>query len=92
MADYRKLIHQMAVSPKVASGTRARAEQVLARARQIDPAGDFRIEETTATVNGMKRTAYRVVNRAQDAALSEFGAEGRPALRPLGRAGRAFRG
>ena len=99
MADYRKLIRQLAESPKVAAGGRRVAEQIAARAAQIDPQGDFRVEDGWLIVNGLRRRVSTVVNHDPDAGRTEFGrrsgragSDGRGGLRPLGRATRSVKG
>lgn len=92
MPTYRKLIRQLAVSRDVARGTERTARLVRDRAKQLDPDGEFTIEPAEISIRGMRRIGWRVVNNADDAAVSEFGADGVPATRPLGRAGRAFKG
>ena len=94
MTGNRGIIRKLARSAGVAVGTRGLAERVAATARGIDPEGKFAVVETTVNVNGMNRTAFDVVNTADDAAKVEFGQpgageSGRSGLRPLGRAARS---
>lgn len=89
MADYRRIIRRLAVDRSVARGSRAQADAILARAQQLDPAGDFTVVEETMVVNGMPRISFKVVNRSPDAARQEFGPRG---LRPLGRAAKLVKG
>lgn len=92
MADHRRLIAKLAVDRKVLTGTQAVAEKVAARARQIDPAGDFVVTTDHLVVNGLNRAVAVVTNQADDATESEYGTRDRQALRPLGRASAAFKG
>lgn len=99
MTGNRKLIQQLARSPRVAAGTRLTAEKVQARAKAIDPGGDFVVVPTVLAVNGLPRNVFLVVNRDPDASRVEFGrqsgregSDGRGGLRPLGRAARSVKG
>ena len=97
MTGNRAVIRKLAKSPSVAGGTRALAAKVAATAKGIDPEGKFDVVETVINVNGMNRTAFEVVNTADDAAKVEFGQSGagksgRSGLRPLGRAARLHQG
>lgn len=99
MTDSRKLIRQLATSEKVAAGTRKTAEKMQARAKQIDPKGDFVVERASLKVNGLPRIVWLVVNKDPDAGRVEFGrqsgregSDGRGGLRPLGRAARSVKG
>lgn len=97
--DYRKLIRQLAGSPKIAAANHRIAQQVATEARRIDPHGDFSVEDTELVVNGLARRVSVVRNDADDAARVEFGrqsgreaSDGRGGLRPLGRAARIVGG
>lgn len=99
MADHRKLIRQLAGSPKIAAASHQVAQQVAGEARRIDPQGDFQVEDTELVVNGLARRASVVRNNADDAGRVEFGrqsgregSDGRGGLRPLGRAARTVGG
>jgi hypothetical protein len=97
MTGNRKLIQQLAIAPGVARGTFEVAQQVMHRAQQIDPQGEFEVVASLENVNGMTRRSFDVVNTAPDAGKVEFGdpgagTSGRSGLRPLGRAAKAFGG
>lgn len=96
MADYRKLIAQLAESPSVAVGTRQTASRVQVAASRIDPQGEFQVEDAYLVVNGLRRRVSIVRNVSPDAGRVEFGrdsgragSDGRGGLRPLGRAARS---
>lgn len=95
----RSLIHKLAMSPGVAAGTKAKAELLAVRAKQIDPSSEFEVNRVVLLVNGMSRVAYEVVNTDPEASRIEFGrrsgrdgSDGRGGLRPLGRAARSVKG
>lgn len=95
-ADYHDLIVQLAADPKL--GQRDVAERIRDRAEQIDPQGQFRVEDGWLVVNGLRRRVSTVVNDAPDAGRVEFGrqsgregSDGRGGLRPLGRATRSVK-
>jgi hypothetical protein len=98
MADYRKLIRQLAMSRSVGDGNKVKARKILERARQINPEGQYEIVEEVLVVNNMPRRVASVVNNEPDAARVEFGrqsqragSDGRGGLRPLGRATAEFK-
>lgn len=94
MADYRKLVRQLAGDPNL--GQHESALTIRDRAAQIDPQGKFEVEDTWLEVDGLPRRVSLVVNHADDAGRVEFGrdsgrqgSDGRGGLRPLGRAARS---